>query len=414
MATVHWLGTVQAVPGVRRVAIGGAPAAGDTVTLTVTGSGKFVKYTLVTGDTTTTVAAALLALWQSSPDAEIREITAALDTADTTRILFTGPSNGATFAVASSETGTVTATDTSITSETGPNDAANVLNYSGGALPAAADTFVFRDAVNGPQYNLTALAGIALANVQRYDTFTGRWGLPASNPNGYQEYRGRYLQLDTDAMSFEVGQADAAEQFLWQSMGAALVALSAFGRSNPAGGQSPSMEFYGTVGNSTINAAGASIGVALRKGQASAFSVINVTDGRFDAGDGVTALGAVTLNNVSGTIEATGFTTYKQAGSSDVTIRRATAAATSTAVNGGVLRWNSTGTPNTTDVAGGATLDLSFAPAALATINVRQHRGSTLLNPAARIAAGWTRTLVNCGPQDVTYIGPPAEVLTVN
>jgi hypothetical protein len=412
MAVVNWLGVAQAVPGVKKVALAGTPAAGNTVTLTVTGSAKFVRYTLVSGDTAADVAAALLALWQASADGELREITAAIDPTDSAALLFTGPADGATFAVASSETGGgITGTDTTVTTETGPHDASNVLNYSTGT-----DTLEFRDAVNGPQYNLTALAAVLLANVKRYETFTGRWGLPERNVNGgYQEYRGRYLQLDTDAMSFEAGAADGSEQFLWQSMaGAAPVVLRAFGRTNPAGGQSPSMEFFGTVGASTIEAAGASIGVALRKGQTAVLSSVNVTDGRFDAGDGASALGAVVLNNAQGTIEATGYTTYRQAGSSDVTVRRATAATTSTAVNGGVLRWNSTGTPNTTDVAGGATFDLSFAPAALATISVRQHRGSTLLNPAARIAAGWTRTLVNCGPQDVTYIGPPAEVLTVN
>lgn len=417
MATVFWLGTVQAVAGVRRVTFAGTPAAGNVVTTTVTGSGKAVRYTLVTGDTTATTATNFADAWNASADREVTEIRAEVDPNNSSAVLFTGPADGATFTLTSGATGGgITATDANVTTEAGPHDLANVANYSSGALPAASDTLDFRDAANGPKYNLTALTAISLNVVRRYASFTGQWGLPATNPNGYQEYRTQFLELDTDSLVFDATLNDAPEQFRLRAVNAALTAIRIAGTSNPGGvGQSPNLELYGTVTGSTLAGSGASVGVALRKGQTAVLASVDLSDSRVDLGDGVSAAGAVFLNNCTGTVRPAAYTTYEQAGSSDVTVSGSAAAGTSTEVNGGTLRWNSAGTPNTTDVAGGAVFDLSFCPVDLPnTVDINQHRGSAVYNPAGRIAAGWTRTLVRCGPQDVTYLGPPDEVLTVN
>lgn len=407
MANVYYLGFAQAVPGVRKLVIAGAPGAGDTVTITVTGSGKFVKYTLISGDTAATVVTALLTLWSASPEREVTEITAAADPTSTTAILFTGPSNGATFTITTTKTGGVTVTDSNVTTETGPHHLDNVTNYSTGALPNAGgvDTLIFLEGSRGPMFALTALAAIDLVEVQRFAEFTGRWGLPEVNDNGYREYRTQFAQFNTAAIRFEASTQDQSQQFRVQSMSGSAVTVRVQGSDTPRSNDTPVFEFYATPAASILTGSNASVGVALQRGQTGTV-VATLTNCFFECGTGATLTTPI-FNNCTGTVRATATTLTITGESSEITFRNAAAVTGATLVQEGKLIWLSTGnlssgTSCTVGTAG--TVDLFNAPSALAAFNVFLNSGATLDDRNGKMVATSTVKAVGCSMNEVNWL----------
>lgn len=407
MATVYWLGFAQAVPGVRTLTIGGAPAAGDTVTVTVTGSGKFVKYTVVTGDTTSTVASAVQALWAASPEAEVTEITATVSGAVVT---FTGPSDGAPFTITSSKTGTVTVTDANVTTETGPHHADNVTNYSGGTLPSNGDTLVFAQGANGPKYALTAITATGLT-VRRDAEFTGQIGLFEDSPNGYREYRTQFLDLDFATLNFESSNRDVSQQFRIHSLNGSAVTINVYGADQPQRGQPPVLELYGMPASSTLRGSNASVGVALQPAQTGTV-VASLTNSVFEAGPGST-LTTPAFVDCAATLRATASTLTVSGDSSEVILTNAAAVTGALTVQEGAVRWRSTGSPGSAVVGTGATLDLFNAPAALTAFNVSAYANCTIDNRAGKMAANSVITPVNCTWGEINYLSKSNEPHTL-
>lgn len=411
MATKYYVGIAQPVPGVRRLTIAGAPAAGDTVTVTVTGSGKFVTYTLVTGDTAASVVTALLALWAASRQGEITEISAVVDPASSAAILFTGPADGATFTITSTKTGGVTVTDANVTTETGPHHADNTANYSPAGLPAGTDTLVFGAGTFGPKYALTALAAIALTLAERRPEFVAQVGLTEVSPNGYQEYRTKFLQLNTAALTWAQTANDTEQQFRIQTVTTACTVNTTGIDPSRAGG--PVLEITGLVATSTVSSSGASLGLDYRAGQSGAPATISATDSTLFTGPGCVASGALTINDTTAELWGN-FSSLTVNGTASTVTARGTAAATGangTTVNNGSVLWKSSGDPTgsgtTVNVRGGATFDVSEAPVVLPTIAFVASAGSTINNIAGRITTPYTVNPDGCRLDEINHQAPP-------
>ncbi len=199
MAVVKWIGAQISRPQINTITVSGTPAAGNSAAVTM--NGKIVTYTVVTGDTTTTIATNLVSALNSAVDGEFKLViwtsSAAVITATaaTAGVPFTA-TGGSTLTVTPTGGGATTLTAASVQTNLSPNDANDVLNYSSGALPSTGDTLYAESTDQGIYWNLAALAAVTLAVVKFRNTFapTDRqcWvGNPTIHPDlNFREFRG--------------------------------------------------------------------------------------------------------------------------------------------------------------------------------------------------------------------------------
>ena len=128
MATRTWLGRAQSMAQVCTVTIGSSTS---TQTFTITNpNSKAITYVAGSGETTSTIAAALQQLIANSQEGEYREL---VPTVVANVITITARVPGVPFTISVAGTGTITlATPTANVS---PNDPANPVNWSGGVVP---------------------------------------------------------------------------------------------------------------------------------------------------------------------------------------------------------------------------------------------------------------------------------------
>jgi hypothetical protein len=410
MATVFYRGTVQVARQVDRLTVS-AVASGAVLTATI--AGKVVSYTCTSTDTTSTAAQAMASAIGTNPNPEVSEMLTEIDPASSSAILVTGPADGAPFTMTASGSGGGTIARTSVTSPTGPHHADAVGNYSSGALPAASDVLIFQDGEFGPKYALTALAGIALASVRRFGSFSGQIGLPPTNGNGYAEYRPQFLQLNCASVFFEQTQRDQAYLIRIQSMGAMSLTVSGSATSTDT---DPVVEVHGLSGASSINCAGASIGVALRAGQTATATAINASDSSISTGTATTLTAMIFTNCVGFLMGA--YDTCRIAGNSTMVFAGQSGSALSSGVgltiDGGQVAWRSTARPGPVVVVSpGASLDLSLAPAVITTFAIDLHQQGAVNDSAGRIATPIVLNYVRCNPGNATYIGSPGRTHTI-
>lgn len=193
MANTQFIGNAQAIAQVDSLLVTGVTVAG---TLTATISDKNVTYTIVTGDTVNTAAANWQALLSSSNvPPEFAGITFTVSGATITA---TANEAGTPFTMSKSQAGSATCTLTHLTANSSPSDAGDANNYlrnGAASLPQNGDTLIFANCTIPVLWNLTALAAVTLASVQRWGSHTGQIGLPDRNTAGYREYRATRLQL---------------------------------------------------------------------------------------------------------------------------------------------------------------------------------------------------------------------------
>lgn len=170
---------------------------GSTFTITI--NGKNVTYT-ATVATVANVTAGLVALLNSvtsPPPAEFQEITW---TDQTTFVKGVNIISGVPFVQTSSATG-VGATNATVTTvaNSGPHDASLAKNWSGNTVPVDGDYLYFDNLDVDVLYGIDYLTKAVLANgvhlISVSSAFSGSFGLPKYNPNGYLEYRPTYFQL---------------------------------------------------------------------------------------------------------------------------------------------------------------------------------------------------------------------------
>lgn len=409
MAIVLWLPRQRARAQVDTLTVG-SNTTGHTFIATI--NTKAVGYTAVSGDTTVTITAALLALLQACAEPEFRELAFALGST-TSKINVTGPDDGAPFTLTVSGTGTFSTT--AATAPLSPSDVGDVLNYSTGALPGAGDTLVFEESAEDAKYNADALAGIALAAVVRRASHTGRIGLPPQNTNGYPEYRPTGLELDAPSITIEIGPGDAAGQVRIASVSSTAVTMLVEGDGTTAAVGDEVVHVVGLPAASELRVLGASAAVATLAGQTAAVATLTAQSATLWLGKGVT-LGDATLTNCVFSLECSHTALTMLSGGSGDVRGAASCANAGLKVYAGTLRWRSTGgTGNSPVVGGGGTIDFGQAPAGVAVGGtVELNAGATWTDPVGKIGTPYNVALNRCSLRDVNLDAGLGKTLAVS
>lgn len=396
MATVYWVGRQRVRQQVDEITIG-SNTAGHTFAVTA-GGRKSVTYTAVSGDTTATIAAALLALLRDSAEGEFAELTWE-EGSTTSKVAATGPDDGKPFTLAVSGTGTISTT--TLTAPLSPHDLNDGANYSGNALPSGGDTLVFEDSAIDAKYNAAALTAIALTVVRRA-SYTGRWGLPAESDAGYPEYRPQHLELNSTSILVEQPASDAAGQFRVKATagGAATVTVRADG-GGQLGGEA--LEVYGLAASSVVRLSGGGVAIAPLAGQAAAVATLTALDAAVRCGSGVTLTDAA-LKDCQARLDCSYTTLTQTVGGRTEVTGSAAGGNAGTKVYKGSLVWRSTGAlGNSPVIGGGGVIDFGLAPGSVAVGGtVELNAGAAWLDPAGRVATAYNVKLVNCRADEVT------------
>jgi hypothetical protein len=189
MATKTWTGRAASVAQVTKITW----SATGSHTYSVTINGKTVSYTSTTSSLATIIDG-LIAAWEASPEPEHAELIAAqrIESSTLVGLQLTAVASGVPHTITASAT-SGTATVTEITAASGPNFWNVAANWSGASLPSASDDLVFEDSAVSVLYGLTDTTNYGSLTLKA--SYTGAIGLPATNANGYPEYRTRFLTL---------------------------------------------------------------------------------------------------------------------------------------------------------------------------------------------------------------------------
>lgn len=398
MATVTYVGKQIKRAKVVELTIGSATV-GHTFIVTV-GGVKAVTYTAVTGDTTATITTNLLALLRAQPDGEFTSLDWAAHATDPLKIVATGPEDGYPFTITATGTGTFTATQT--VAPLSPFDAADVLNYSGGALPSAADVLVVEDPDVEIRYGLTALTNAI--TFRRESPAGGRIGLPYENEfGGYPEYLTQYLEINAVSIFIETTGADQAGAIRIRAMSSSATTVNISGENGAALGQEP-VEVYGLPTNSKVWCFDSGVAVAPLATQTAIVTEVQAESSAIRLGSGVTGSPSINFDTCDSLIECpTGTLRLVNGGTCEVG-KAATVGLT--ICHAATILWKSTGAPggagSNITLSGGATFDASEVPDGVTTAaQLVMSAGTTYLDPRFRFTWG-DIVLDNCKVGDVT------------
>ena len=412
MANAVWIGAQTARAKVVTVTVSSSTV-GHTFTLT-TGTGKSISYAAVSGDTTTTIAAAILVLAAAMQQTEgdWAELTFSENTANVFTV--TGPADGAPFTFTAGGTGTMTATQT--TAPLSPHDANDTANYSTGALPVdATDALIFENSSVDMRYNLDAIAAIALTSGERRTSYRGRIGLPDTAAGGYREFRTKELSLNTASIIWDQSGEDSFQQFRLLNVttgGATTLTSVGDGTIPPVGNEV--LEVRGLPASSVANLTGASARFAPYVGQACTIMTLTALNSTITIGPSMTLSGTLNLTSCQGRILSSWTTSLTMDGvSSDVEI--AGSAAGVVIIDGGRMRWKSTGAVGASPYIGSeGILDFSEAPSTLTPSGTVQiYAGGSLIDPAGRFR-NFAVKLNRCTLAEVTIVIPNDKTLTLS
>lgn len=297
MATTFWIGNQRTTAQVDTVTIANAGAVGDTVSVII--NTKVISYTTATGDTTSTIAAALFNQLNSpSAPPEFQELTYALSA---NVITCTAAVPGTPFTMTVSFTGAAAITVVVTTANQSPsdvNDPKNWLRGGSNSIPQNGDDVVVADSSVPLLWNLDQLALVQFLSYARWQSFTGTIGLPENNPLGYYEYRPTYFQFTaagTLTMQLGVGQSGSGPGRERYNTGTTAVVLDVFA----AGGALDdfSVRWKGVNVSNVVNiTGGVSVGVAMLPAETATVATVIVDSGSVALGAGVTFAGTLTVN----------------------------------------------------------------------------------------------------------------------
>lgn len=380
MSTVTWRGDGVAVAQVTTIAITGVWATSDTATITI--NGKDVVFTVAAAVTIADIVAGVVAAFNASTIPEFTEITAS---GAASPITLTADTAGVPFVVTRSETTAGTGalgTVTEATASEGPNDWSTAENWSSDTVPVNSDAVVIPSGSVSIKYGL-AQSAVTLASLTIDHAYTGEIGLRNINASGaYDEYRDKYLQIGATAVTIGNGTGSGS-QMMKLDFGSVQSAVSIKNTSTAGVESNPPITIIGTHASNALYVTKGFVGVAYESGQVATFATVSssyftnkTTDIKLRLGTGCT------LTNIvqdGGDLEVNSATTTIQ---SDGGIIRVNAGVhTSIVLNGGVAKYNSTGTITTAKISDLSSIDFSEDQQACTVTNCEMYNGSTLVDP---------------------------------
>lgn len=322
-STLRFLARALARPQLETATVTGPVVVGEKWSVTI--NGKTVSFTAAT-TVVADVVAGLVAALNDSTIPEFAEVTWEADSPD---VLGTGPDDDSFTMTVSTDSAGGGFSTTTTTSYTGPDNYADVINWSTGSLPVTGDTVVL-DVEGTWIRNGFAQSGVTLAAIYTsgVDIKIGR---PRVNANGYTDYRP--LALSTGCTLTRIGGGDGP--------GSSLIRIN-----------------YGSVQNTTEVQ---KLGNSVEEGVPAACFVGTHASNVFDVNAKYVGLGyfadevatALTLSvsEAGGVLCGPGVTLGTVVSNGEATIRSATG--TALKVYGGTTRVYGSGTHALVDVYGG-------------------------------------------------------------
>ncbi len=409
MAVRNYVGKQIARPKILTLTV----ATADTAAAVTFTGGNSQVCAVIPSSTTVATAAADFAQALQNAGGVFNELSVSVNGAI---VRIEGPANGLDFTFSKADGGSNSTTLATLQTKLSPHDVADVLNWSGGALPVdTVDSICLENGDVDMLDGLTALAALELAapGFIRRKSHTGRIGLPTTNDLGFPEYRTTTLSVESPTYLIETNDSDTAGQFRILSTSAVAVAITITG--DTTAGASPGEEVFeisGTPASSTADCVGGSLAVAPIVGQTGTIATLKGINSTIRVGAGATLSGTVDLVNCQARIMASWTTSLTMNGGETEV---AGAAAGVLVIEGGTVFWRSTGVPGAAPIIGtDATLDLSLAPAAVTVSGtIQMYARSTLDNSSGRLASYAFKT-VHCTISEVTIITQNDKTYTVS
>ncbi len=394
MGITRWLGQATPTAQVDTVTIANTWTSNPTITCKI--GGKTMTVTIGSLTTTSQVATTLKEAWggETFTDTtatrtpanggkdliEFAEITATVAAAVVT---LTHDTPGTPFIlVVTEDAGSGEATAATPTAATGPNHVDNVNNWSLTALPTTGDEVYLDNSDVSLLYGLTGLTDV-LATMTISKTFTGEIGLPKTNPAGYPEYRAEYLVIKCTVVTIGSGTGSGSGR-IKLNLGSDLTAIAVKGAGSPAEFGIPAVLLLGTHTSNTLEVLRGSVGACFFGGEVSTFTLLTISGGNSDFGDGLTLL---TANLSGGRIRMPGAATTINVDGATATLR-GTGTITTLNLNSGRVNYESSGTITTAqigDVGKPAILDCSADSTGRTLTNCAVEPGAHIIDPAGTI-----------------------------
>jgi hypothetical protein len=384
MATNRWLGSVAAISQVDTFTIGGTPAAGNTVSITI--AGFSVTYTVVAGDTVNSVAANFQALLAACTAGMFQD-EQWTNASGTAVITATATTAGKPVTSTSSAAGggvTITG-PTNVTPSSGPNDASIGANWSTGAVPTTGDN-VLIDVTGSSDilYGLSSIGSYSTLTVPA--SYQGNIGLPFLNTttNPYAEYRTRFFPVPSTAV-VQIGEGTGQGPTRVYLSSGAVLAATVLSTGNSSVTNVPTVNIIGCT-SGVLNFVSGSVGLAADDNTTSA----TVTTGNMATGTTLTVgSGAVvtTLNQDDGTTYGYGsIPTHNINGGTAYLYAASPTTITANTGNAATVYWLGNGTLGTATFQGQGgntypTLNLSTNPSSRTITNGTFTGGGAIIDP---------------------------------
>lgn len=393
MADLYWRGDALPVTEIKTLVVGGTAANGQIYTVTI--NGKVISYTADGSDTNSTIATAVQALLSDTENTP-PEFDEAAYTVDTATITARCTSAGIPFDIVTAADGTGTFITTTTTAATGPNFFDLGANWSTGSPPANSDNLYVRQSSVDILYGLDMNA-VTVTLLDIDSTYTGKIGLPDTNPLGYQEYRETYLKIGATNCFVGRGFASGPGRFRWNA-GSVQTALNIYGTGTPDDGIVAAIDFVGTHASNAVNVQRGTLAVGLKPGTASTVATMNVGSKDNPTSDATIYCG---YNVTLGTISATGGIIDVWNGATTVTLAGGTLNANKgafTTINNdnGTVNYDTAGTCGTYVGGTNSILDCSRIVAARTFTSATFNANSTFRDPAKTVTFGGSGAFIRC------------------
>ena len=285
MATVIWRGDAPTVAQVDTVTFS---LISDTDFTTFTINGKSVVVTATTSTLTQELfAAACATALEASTIPEFEELTF---TSSASGLFVTGPSDGRPFTMTATGTN-MTASRTTTTTASSPNDASLAANWVGGALPVNSDTVIFENSDVDCLWNLGSLSAVTLASLQIKQSYTGNIGLPLLTSTGYYEYRTTELTIGATSVRVGDGEGNGSSR-CFLNLGSAQTAVLVTDTGSAEDPSVGALVIRGTHASNVLRVARGDVGVAmLRSTDTATFATVEASYIDDEAGDSRLRLG---------------------------------------------------------------------------------------------------------------------------
>jgi trimeric autotransporter adhesin len=389
VATLIWKGDAAPVAQVTTCTIGGTIEADQNFTVTI---GSKVLNVVAGATTAAAVAARVVAAWNALAPAAFPEFSgiSVVDNLNGTFTLTGTPGVPFTVSLATTEvdgspSDSETFTQTTTTAATGPAFWSEKQNWSTGTVPVSSDNVVIQNSAASILYGLNQPT-VILSSLTIDQSFTGTIGLPRTNPAGYVEYRGTYLQIRSLIVTIGAGSGAGSGRIKLDG-GVTQCNLTVHNSGSPAETGVRAIVWKGTHAGNTVTVHKGSFAAAPFGGEVATIATLKQGYQTNVAGDSDVLLGAgctlTTVTKSGGSLEINSSLTSLNQSAGETTIVAGSPGTLS--ISGGAVHYRTSGTYTLATVSGGGELDFRQDLQPRTGTNTTLKAGGVLRDPAKTV-----------------------------